>query len=208
MEMMNQKFGRWTVLERAENDNQGNIMYKCKCDCGTVGIKRGTSLRFDARKNRGSCGCLKNERISKRMTKHGKSNFPIYRIWIGIFARCNNPNDTGYHLYGAKGIKVCKRWNEFENFYLDMGNVPDGKMIDRIDNYKGYQPDNCRWVTNKENMRNKRNTRYLTYKRQKKCISEWAEIYNLNHGLLWNRLFYLNWNPEKALTKEVRLCGK
>ena len=90
---------------------------------------------------------------------HGMGGTPIYNIWMGIKARCLNPNYPRYEYYGGRGIKVCDRWkNSFNNFYVDMGKKPEGMEIDRIDNNGDYEPNNCRWVTHAENCRNTRKT--------------------------------------------------
>jgi len=83
--------------------------------------------------------------------KHGMSRAPIYRVWAAMITRCSDPKYKKYKYYGGRGITVCDRWLRFENFYEDMGERPSGLQIDRIDNDKGYSPDNCRWVTAKEN---------------------------------------------------------
>jgi len=91
---------------------------------------------------------------------HQKSYSKIYRTWIAMLSRCRNPNDNNYKHYGARGIQVCERWYTFENFYEDMGDHPFyWAQIDRIDNEKGYSPDNCRWISAKENSRNRRTTK-------------------------------------------------
>lgn len=76
--------------------------------------------------------------------------------------RCNNPKAQQFHHYGGRGIRVCERWNSFEKFYADMGDVPDGKSLERIDVEGNYGPNNCRWATQKEQMRNMRITRRVT----------------------------------------------
>lgn len=83
--------------------------------------------------------------------RHGMAGTPIYKLWAGILSRCYNPKVFIYKYYGGRGITVCERWFKFENFYADMGDRPGKLQIDRIDNEKGYSPDNCRWVTAKEN---------------------------------------------------------
>lgn len=92
---------------------------------------------------------------------HGLSKIPEYRTWAGMKRRCYNRRGTGYHLYGGRGIAVCDRWlNSFENFYEDMGSKPFPKAeIDRIDNDKGYSPENCRWATHAQNGQNQRRTK-------------------------------------------------
>ena len=83
--------------------------------------------------------------------RHGMAGTPIYKLWSGIVSRCYNPKVAIYKYYGGRGILMCDRWYYFENFYSDMGDRPDKKQIDRIDNSKGYSLDNCRWVSAKEN---------------------------------------------------------
>lgn len=83
--------------------------------------------------------------------RHGMAGTPTYKLWIGILSRCYNPKVKIFRYYGGKGIFVCQEWHNFVNFYQDMGNRPQGKQLDRIDNNKGYSKDNCRWVTPREN---------------------------------------------------------
>ena len=90
-------------------------------------------------------------------TKHGMHGSPEYRAWQAMRQRCSNKNEQGYAHYGARGIQVCDRWQRFENFFADMGWRPSvGWSIERVDNNKGYQPDNCRWITDAEQTRNRR----------------------------------------------------
>lgn len=104
-----------------------------------------------------SCGCLKSENISKKVTLHGKTNTPIYRIWSSMKKRCLNPNDKGYKNYGGRGISVCDRWvQSFENFLADVGEPPPNCDLDRTNNEKGYSPENCKWVSRSENAFNRR----------------------------------------------------
>jgi hypothetical protein len=119
--------------------------------------------------------------------------------------RCNNPNVEHYETYGGRGISVCKDWeNSFLNFYIwSMNNGYNKNLtIDRIDVNGNYEPNNCRWVTNKEQARNTRRNRVLTYNNETHCISEWAEIKNIKPSTLLRRLD-LGWSIEKALTTAV-----
>lgn len=93
-------------------------------------------------------------------TTHKMTYSKIYRTWVAMLSRCRNSNDPNYVNYGGRGITVCESWHRFENFYEDMGDLPFYEaQIDRIDNDKGYSKENCRWLSAKENSRNRRSTK-------------------------------------------------
>ena len=146
------KFGKWLVLEVA-NDGSGTSSLLCQCQCGNQVIIRATHLR----NGRNQCyECFKIQRISN-LTTHGLTHKKEYQVWLTMKMRCHNPKRPQYKWYGSRGIKVCDRWlNSFENFYKDMGDRPHGYQIDRINNDGDYSPNNCRWVTPKENNDNRR----------------------------------------------------
>lgn len=122
-------------------------------------------------------------------------------------SRCNNPNDLSFHNYGGRGIKVCESWDKsFSSFLSDMGNRPKGYDIDRIDNSKGYSPENCRWVTRRENLRNTRHTRMLTFEGVTMPMRVWAEKLGVSHGCLKNRMDR-GWSVEVALTVKRHVRG-
>jgi len=119
--------------------------------------------------------------------------------------RCTNFNYSGYKDYGGRGITVCERWMKFENFLEDMGEPPTkGHTLDRKNNDRGYCKSNCRWATKKQQMRNKRNNRLLTYKGKTQCMTDWASQYGMNKNTLRSRIVEMNWSIEKALTSPVR----
>ena len=92
----------------------------------------------------------------KRTIRHSLTSHPLYQTWAGMRARCNNVNHAHYNRYGGRGIKVCDRWNDFRNFIDDMGDKPhDSHTLDRVDNSKGYYPDNCKWSSKQEQSNNK-----------------------------------------------------
>ncbi len=138
-----------------------------------------------------------------RMTTHGMHNTKIYTVWISMKSRCNIPTDTAYKNYGAKGITVCERWlNSFENFFADMGHPEKGMSIDRKDSRGNYEPENCKWSTRIEQMRNMTSNKIITFKGESRIISEWAEYLNINYNTLYYRL--KRWSVEKSLTAPIR----
>ena len=122
-----------------------------------------------------------------------------------MLRRCNDKNASQFKYYGGRGIKVCDRWNSFENFYADMGEKPDGLTIERIDNDGNYCPQNCKWATKEEQMRNRRNTLFVTYNDKTKTLKEWAKDLGIKYSILWKRLYVHCMPIKKALTMPVRI---
>lgn len=120
-----------------------------------------------------------------------------------MISRCTCKNNEAYQNYGGRGIKVCKRWRIFENFYLDMGDKPAGKTLDRINNNDDYSPENCRWASPKEQSRNKRNNVWITFGEKTQILTDWANEVGLSPGTLKYRID-AGWPVEKALTKGAK----
>jgi hypothetical protein len=120
--------------------------------------------------------------------KHGharrKGFSPTYISWIGMIQRCYYTKHTKFERYGGRGIQVCERWKKFENFLGDMGERPDGKSLDRIDSDKNYSPENCRWASKSEQMRN--TERALMF--EGKPLAQWAEESGVSYQVLKSRL--------------------
>lgn len=154
IDIAGRRFGRLEVISLIESSNQRRF-WQCKCDCGVEKIVEGHSLR------RGkvlSCGCLLRETTRDRSRTHGLTKSRTHVIWVAMKQRCTNPKTKRYDLYGGRGITVCDRWmHSFENFLADMGEVPDGLSLDRFPDVDGnYEPGNCRWATDVEQVYNRR----------------------------------------------------
>ena len=155
--------------------------------------------------------CSNKCRLKVNGFKKGQSSWNIgkafgllqtifYKKWVGMKRRCQNKNDKIYLRYGAKGILVCKNWQTFEGFYKDMYfSYKDGLKLDRIDNNKGYLKENCRWVTQKKQVENRRITLWIEYKGIRDTLMNWANYFKINYKVLWARLYRSNWSIEKAL---------
>ena len=125
---------------------------------------------------------------STHLVKHGKAGTKIYGIWNAMKSRCQNPSNSAYKNYGGRGIKVCSSWNEFSNFYADMGEPEIGMTLERIDNHGDYCKANCKWANRSEQSLNKRNAVKLTIGDQTLSVSQWAEKSPVSAGTIYARL--------------------
>lgn len=191
------KFNRLLVIKMTKVDKQYTPYWLCRCDCGKEKEVRGDLLKNGKTK---SCGCLHSEqsRIRQRAMclKHGKAGTKIYRAWKGILVRCNKKNTTSYKNYGGRGI-ICE-WQSFDDFFRDMGDVPEGYTIDRIDNNGNYSKENCRWATKTEQANNRRTAHLVIYEGKTKNLKTWAKELNIPNKTLHWRLKH-GWSVEKAL---------
>ena len=141
---------------------------------------------------------------SETFFKHGKKGTPEYSVWALMRDRCNNPNNKKFDYYGGKGVSVCERWDDFTLFLDDMGHRPSRlHTIDRIDSGGNYDPDNCKWSTRKEQVRNRSNTKMLTVDGATKPMAEWAEIYEIPYQVV-NKRVWRGWDHKRALTQKIK----
>jgi hypothetical protein len=217
MDLTGQRFGRLVALEIVGKDRHGKIVWLCKCDCGNYHKTTTEQLRKGITT---SCGCYHREivaELGRKGKKHGllDSHLDIYRVWTGIKTRCNNPNSKDYKNYGGRGIKVCSEWENdpaaFAEWALSHG-YKKGLQIDRIDNDKGYSPDNCQFITCAENVRKKPNTVVLTVNGLTMTAYQWG-IY-LGHDKNYIRRKYNSYGRTYVIgmitkilkSKEELLC--
>lgn len=194
-----QRFGRLVAISPERRENSIVVYWQCRCDCGnttsaTLGnLKRGHVT---------SCGCYRRELTIKRDQTHGKSGTRVYECWLGMRRRCQDPSRPDWPNYGGRGITVCSEWGDFARFYADMGDPPKGHSLDRIDNDRGYSPDNCRWAPKVQQNRNTRSIRPITYAGETLTVGEWAERFGLPRRALYYRIRN-GWPLEKAFTTPV-----
>lgn len=127
---------------------------------------------------------------------------PEYKVWCWVKSRCNNPNDWNYHKYGGRGIQMCWRWqSDFNAFLSDMGERPSPKhTIDRINNNGNYEPENCKWSTQLQQQRNRRDSRMIRLNKKELSLSEWSEMLGIDRVTIATRIDQLGWSVRRALT--------
>lgn len=193
------RFGRLMLLyETTKRDRRRFGVFRCEC-----GREKEQPLLEVIRGKTISCGCFGKERQREAVTTHGHTigHKPSreYRSWAAMWARCTDPKKDSWESYGGAGITVDPRWKNFATFLADMGPMPNGRYtIDRIENARGYAPDNCRWATDKQQQRNKRNNKHLFYAGRSQPIAAWAEELNLPRKMLEKRI-RVGWDIERAL---------
>ena len=204
--MIGQKFNRLTVVCRADNyitpSGAKERRWLCECDCGNTTVVTTAHLKSGHTK---SCGCFAMEmRIQNGLReKHGLTRTRIHGIWTQMKTRCYNPNDEHFPNYGGRGITVCAEWlNDVKAFHeWAMANgYADYLTIDRIDTNGNYCPENCRWASKKEQTRNRRNTRFLTFNDETKTLKEWSEITGIKYQTLFCR-YKAGKSPEEILRR-------
>lgn len=215
-DLTGQKFGRLTVIKRAENIKD-RTAWLCKCECGNIIKTTGHNLKTG---NTKSCGCLAREQAQKNVQKmiehniknnykntvtHGLSQHRLYNTWSNMKDRCYRNKNSHFKYYGGKGIVVCKEWlNDFQAFYVWAINngYENDLTIDRIDFNGNYEPSNCRWITRKEQNRNTTQCIYYKYKNKKYTRGQLSEISGLPYATIRYRLDN-GWLIEEAITTET-----
>lgn len=187
--IVGKRFGRLVVkeLDHVSENNRGT-WWRCECDCGNEKVVyRGSLTSGDIV----SCGCYRAEHITEYGRTHGLTKHPLYSVWSGMIQRCTNANAANNYRYGGRGITVYSPWKEdFKSFYdwaINAG-YKEGLTLDRIDNDKGYCPENCRWANRIEQQNNTRRNHVFIYNGNTHTLAEWARILQVNPETLRCRL--------------------
>ena len=199
IDLTGQRFGKWLVIrkEASPAGYEHQQFWLCRCDCGTELVRKGGQLRYAEKK-----GVLQScQRCGA--VRHGYTNTPEHRAWINMHDRCRRPENHAYARYGGRGVRVCQRWDSFENFLADIGKRPSAKhSLDRIDNNGDYTPENCRWTTSKVQNRNRTGNKLLTHNGQTMSVSAWAEQTGVPRGAIYMRL-RSGWTVADAISTPI-----
>ena len=196
-----ERFGRLVAVKRVGTTKHKGAVWRCVCDCGNEVDTPLINLRVGFKR---SCGCLAAEnhkRNADRSRTHGLHSHPVYAVYYGAKARCQNPNHSSWERYGGRGIEF--RLPPFAEFWEIMGaSWFEGASIDRIDNDGHYEIGNVRWATDAQQGFNRRNNVWIEFNGERKSLTQWAAQLDMHHRVLSNRL--KKWSVEDALTKPIK----
>jgi hypothetical protein len=200
-DLTNQRFGILQVIKFHHSDDKGVTFWECSCDCGNNKVIRSGDLKRGSIK---SCGCYGIQTRADSIRKHGMTGTPIYAVWRGTKQRCDDKNHEGYANYGGRGIKYCDNWKAFEGFYNDMGEAyQTGLTIDRKNNDGNYEPENCRWITQKMQCNNKRDNRNIEFDGIVDTLTNHCEKHGIPFHTAKSRL-NSGWSVERTFKTPVR----
>jgi hypothetical protein len=201
-DLTDRRFGRLTVLEVCGR-KKSYLLWRCKCDCGQEAKVASHRLLGGITT---SCGCFQRQRAKESNTRHGLTGTAELFTWNAMLDRCYDPKNKSYERYGGRGIKVCERWlNSAEVFVQDMGLRPSAEYsIERLNNDGDYEPSNCKWATRYEQSRNRRSCRFVEYNGERLNLLDMAKKYNIKRATLTQRLD-AGWPVEKALLTPIHV---
>lgn len=201
-DLSGKRFGRLIVIRRTNDyvspSGKHVVKWLCKCDCGNM--VRTTSYQLKSGKTK-SCGCYQKQMASYANKIHGLSKERLYYIWRDMRYRCQSPKQKEYCNYGARGISLCSDWEDylkFKEWALSHG-YRDDLTIDRIDNEKGYYPENCRWATRAQQNRNMRRNNHVIYHGKDYIVAELARKAGINKSVFLNRIMNEGYTIEEAV---------
>lgn len=193
-----QQFNSWYVIKEAPQRPPRTRYWFCRCVCGKE--REVSQHQLTSGKSK-SCGCSH----SGNHKTHDMCQTITYRSWQYMRNRCNNPHTTQYRFYGGRGIRVCQRWNKFENFLTDMGIRPTKEYsIERKNNDGNYEPNNCHWVNQIEQANNKRSNNIITFQGKTQTVTQWGRELGIKPKNIFQRL-YCGATPEQALNTKLNV---
>jgi hypothetical protein len=198
-DLTGKRFGKLTAISSIYDAEKKLTLWKCQCDCGNIAYVRANRLVHGRTK---SCGCLRVVSNKSHKTTHGMSRTRLYNAWHSMKARCNNPDNHNYKLYGGRGISICEDWLEsFESFmnWAVSSGYKEGLSLDRIDNNGNYCPENCRWVTVREQNNNRGVSINISYNGKTQNLSEWCKELGLPYMRIWQRITKYGYSFEEAI---------
>lgn len=195
VDLTGKTFGRWMVMYRAPNridaDGKTRVWFHCKCECGKEADVNAASLRNGKSL---SCGCARIEHVRGNHANrvHGQKGTRLYSIWCNMNDRCYRRENERYHRYGGRGIKVCDEWRGKHGFQSFMewaykSGYSKALTLDRIDNDRGYSPQNCRWASPKEQSNNRSNGRYITVGEVRQTVAQWSDQLGLKRPGIYKK---------------------
>jgi hypothetical protein len=217
IDMTGQRFGRLLVVEKNGVAKSGHALWLCKCDCGNSYIISSNQLKNGTQ----SCGCLQRERAAEsaknrtHLSYHKKLNIGkefhrLHQCYKDMLNRCYKTNNKSYKRYGGRGIKVCDEWKNdfylFKEWALSNG-YADNLSIDRINVNGNYEPDNCRWITTKEQNNNRSNNRIVKYCGETLTLHELSERHDIAYKTLWSRI-KAGWSVASAVETPTRVVNR
>lgn len=186
-DLTGKRYGRLTVIREHHRNEHGTYYWECVCDCGKKTVVSCSNLNSGQTK---SCGCLGKECKPPIVIKHGNSRSKLYKIWHAMKQRCLNPHDANYNRYGGRGITVCDEWLTFEPFMkwaIANGYVEGELDLDREDNDKGYNPENCRFISHRDNLKNTHRKLHDVIRGEDITLSDAADKYGLKYQSIYTR---------------------
>ncbi len=196
------KIQHLTFIEDRGQDKNFNHLALYHCVCGNEKVYPKKEVR-NMRKT--ACGCMRFGDNNKWTQTHGLRNHPAYNCWKLMIKRCEDPNNSSYEDYGARGITVCTEWHDIKVFieWVEANGYKHGLQLDRRENNGNYEPANCRFVTNKENGNNRRNNRYIEFNGIRQTVQQWADQIGISSSTLRARIDKHKIPLERALRKNA-----
>lgn len=145
---------------------------------------------------------------NRKFRDFGITKEPLYPVYSAMLQRCYRNTHPAYQHYGGRGITVCAEWKDNPRSFITWAKAngyQQGLSLDRIDNDKGYSPDNCRWVSSKVQNNNKRTNHKITVNGDCRTMTEWAEYLGTSRNVIWKRINKLGWSEEEAVTTPAKV---